>query len=242
MPAREHVTDGEFRRLGEGSRRGAGVPIPARCLAALSMTALLALACGRAEPPSGPAPAAGTGEPKRGGIAVVAHRNEPPGAWEPMRSGTVNLAQVSAPITGDGNLLKPCRDDVNQVCPGLAESWEANSNATEYTLKIREGVRWHDGKAFTAEDAKFWLDLVHFGYQAGDKKRGPSPRLKPEGGDVKQVEVLTGNKLKVTLERPDPLFPPLMAHMGASNLSGTLWHPKHLFQPELEKGNMQVAP
>jgi peptide/nickel transport system substrate-binding protein len=42
-------------------------------------------------------------------------------------------------------------DEAQRPLPGLAESWKALSG-TEWEFKLRRGVKWHDGKEFTADD------------------------------------------------------------------------------------------
>lgn len=43
-------------------------------------------------------------------------------------------------------------DDHLQPRPGLAESWDVSADGTVITFKLRQGVTWHDGQPFTAED------------------------------------------------------------------------------------------
>ncbi len=43
-----------------------------------------------------------------------------------------------------------------QLVPGLAESWEATGES-QWTFKLRAGVKWHDGQALTADDVVFTL-------------------------------------------------------------------------------------
>lgn len=42
----------------------------------------------------------------------------------------------------------------------LAESYEANTDGTEYTIKLRQGVKFHDGTDFTADAVKVNFDRV----------------------------------------------------------------------------------
>src|SRR3954462_14040866 len=46
------------------------------------------------------------------------------------------------------------RDPTAQPYPGLAESWRVVSD-TVWEFKLRSGVKWHDGRDFTAEDVAF---------------------------------------------------------------------------------------
>ena len=46
-------------------------------------------------------------------------------------------------------------DSSMQPIPWLAESWTSNDKATEWTFKVREGVKFHDGSPLTAEDVVY---------------------------------------------------------------------------------------
>ncbi len=46
------------------------------------------------------------------------------------------------------------------IVPDLAESWSYDETLTKLTFKLRPGVKWHDGKPFTAKDVQctwHWL-------------------------------------------------------------------------------------
>lgn len=51
-------------------------------------------------------------------------------------------------------------DAAGKPIPDLAESYTFDPDTLTYTFKLRQGIKWHDGKAFTAEDVKFTLDLL----------------------------------------------------------------------------------
>jgi ABC-type transport system substrate-binding protein len=157
--------------------------------------------------------------------------------WDNTQSTIYFMAQqMAGGAWGNANLVRECPDDGYKVCPGLALSWESNKDFTQWTFKMRDGVRWHDGVPFTAEDAKFWLDVVMFGAKSGDKVRRPA-WYKADLGDVQKVEVLDGNRLRVTLARGFPLF---LESLSLPHYSIAL--PRHLVQPRFERGEVDVAP
>jgi len=44
--------------------------------------------------------------------------------------------------------------------PNVAESFEVNDDASEFTFHLREGMRWSDGEPFTADDILFWYEDI----------------------------------------------------------------------------------
>lgn len=51
-------------------------------------------------------------------------------------------------------------DETGTVQPGLAESWTISDDGLTYTFKLHDGVTFHDGSAFDAEDVKFSFDRI----------------------------------------------------------------------------------
>src|SRR6516165_5866570 len=50
--------------------------------------------------------------------------------------------------------------NMQSIVPDLATGWSWSEDGTELTFPLREGVKWHDGKPFTAEDVKCTWDLL----------------------------------------------------------------------------------
>jgi peptide/nickel transport system substrate-binding protein len=51
-------------------------------------------------------------------------------------------------------------DQNGEVQPGLAREWTISPDQLTYTFKLQEGVTFHDGSAFDAEDVKFTFDRI----------------------------------------------------------------------------------
>jgi peptide/nickel transport system substrate-binding protein len=107
------------------------------------------------------------------------------------------------------NLLDPLFFQVpGGTAPGLATSAEPNSDATIWTLKLRDGVTWHDGKPFNADDVVFTIKTW------GTKASGYSP-VATSIIDFKNVRKLDRLTVQVGLVRPLAAFPAVTSWFNA---------------------------
>src|SRR5262245_3590329 len=116
------------------------------------------------------------------------------------------------PVMGVFNNLVMYKQDVPQaslqsVVPDLASEWSWDENGTALTFKLREGVKWHDGKPFTAKDVKCTFDLLQ-------GKSSDKLRLNPRKAWYRNLdEVVPNGDHEVTfkMKRPQPAFVALLA-------------------------------
>ena len=88
-----------------------------------------------------------------------------------------------------------------EMLPNLAESYEANAEATEYTIHLRKGVKWSDGSPFTAADIVFaYDDLLKNSDWLGTR---PDYIIHPEDTTIEQIDDTT---FKVKLAKPNGLY------------------------------------
>ena len=85
-----------------------------------------------------------------------------------------------------------------EVLPALAESWTVSDDGKTYTFTLREGVKFHDGEAFTADDVKFTLERA--------TAEGSLNAQKGLFADIDGVEVVDDRTVKVMLKKPNGSF------------------------------------
>jgi len=98
---------------------------------------------------------------KQGGVLRLSHFDSP-ASMSILEESTVAALR---PAMGVFNNLVMYKQDVAQtslqsIVPDLATSWSWSEDGTELTFPLRQGVKWHDGKPFTANDVKCTWDLV----------------------------------------------------------------------------------
>ncbi|WP_427902231.1 peptide-binding protein [Ornithinibacillus xuwenensis] len=90
-------------------------------------------------------------EPKSGGTLTGAMYSAPAGMFNPIFYEEAYEANILS-FTHESLVSQ---NESLEFIPGLAKEWETNDDQTELTLYLEEGVTWHDGEEFTADDVVF---------------------------------------------------------------------------------------
>ena len=84
------------------------------------------------------------------------------------------------------------RDKDNKYYPGLAESWDISEDGLVWKMKLKKGVKFHDGSPFNADVAKWFF-----------KEMGTGPSAYMVAG-IDRVEVDDPNAITIYFKQPDP--------------------------------------
>ena len=93
-------------------------------------------------------------------------------------------------------------DDKGNPAPELATSWAPNADATEWTLKLQPGVKFHNGSEFDAKDVKYSLERIN-----DPKLESPVASVL---GIIKEVVVVDPLTVKIKLSTPHSGLPLLL--------------------------------
>jgi peptide/nickel transport system substrate-binding protein len=99
------------------------------------------------------------------------------------------------------------QNSTHSIVPDLATGWSWSEDGTVLTLALRQGVEWHDGKAFTAADVKCTWDML-----AG--KSSEKLRVNPRKSWYNNLREVTTNgdyEVAFHLKRRQPSFIALLA-------------------------------
>jgi peptide/nickel transport system substrate-binding protein len=146
---------------------------------------------------------------KQGGTLRIYHRdNLPSGSIH--EEATISTVQPFMAIFNNMVLFDQGKqlNSTETIVPDLAESWAWDSTNTKLTFKLRQGVKWHDGKPFTAKDVQCtWNKLI-------GKDTEDDFRRNPRGiwwHNVKEVTVNGDHEATFVLGRPQPSILNMMA-------------------------------
>jgi peptide/nickel transport system substrate-binding protein len=159
----------------------------------------------RAREPDAPSAPVSSG-PRRGGTLKV--------AFDGAAIATFNLDPQNSSFAPHNRVMRSLYDNLTvlrpdqTVGPWLAESWALSPDRSEYTFKLRAGVKFHDGTPFDAAALK-----ANF-----DRLTAPTSTLTSRVclGPFEHAEVVAADRLKVKLSEP---FTPFLRNLSMTKLS-----------------------
>ena len=99
------------------------------------------------------------------------------------------------------------QNSLQSIVPDLATDWSWGEDKTELTVRLRQGIKWHDGEPFTARDVKCTWDLI-------TGKSSDKLRVNPRKSWYKNLSDVTLNgdyQVTFHLKRSQPAFIALLA-------------------------------
>jgi len=99
------------------------------------------------------------------------------------------------------------QNSMASIVPDLAEAWSWSEDGTQLTFRLRQGVKWHDGKPFTSADVKCTWDLLQ---GKGTEKLRVNPR-RSWYDNLVGVTATNPYEAVFELKRPQPAFLALLA-------------------------------
>src|SRR5688572_15003513 len=108
---------------------------------------------------SGPGAAQAQDKPRHGGELIFVVPSEPP-TYDGHAEGTFGVVHPLAPHYNTLLRIDPNDKTGTKLVPDLAESWTISKDGRVYTLKLRPGVKFHDGTVMTSRDVKASYDRI----------------------------------------------------------------------------------
>ncbi len=140
------------------------------------------------------------------------------GTWR--MANTYSSASATIRVyTGYENLL---RFDPNwaRVIPNLAQSYDVNEDASEYTFHLREGLKWSDGAPFTADDIVFWYEAD---FLNNELHSSFDSNFVIDGVPV-VVEKIDNTTVIFRFAGPYPRFPETLADVASDSITAAPMH------------------
>ncbi|MEV0459270.1 ABC transporter substrate-binding protein [Catellatospora methionotrophica] len=150
------------------------------------------------------------------------------GTWRTVAVGVEDASSWMLQTIYYDNVLAwdaafPNNGGIADVKANLAESFTSNADGTEYVFKLRPGIKWSDGKPFTADDVVFAVNEI-----AVHPEVSPAPNSRFVGLDGKpgKAEKVDQYTVKITFTGPNGLFLQGMCSAGGWVLAA----PMHYLQ------------
>jgi peptide/nickel transport system substrate-binding protein len=168
----------------------------AACRVALGAALALILVSGAAE------------AQKRGGILRIPNLDSP-ASMSILEEATVVSEGPMMPVFNNLVLFDQhvAQNSLQSIVPDLATSWSWNDEKTQLKFVLRQNVKWHDGRPFTAADVKCTWDLLL-------GKASEKLRVNPRKSWYRNLDSVTTNgdyEATFQLKRPQPSFIALLA-------------------------------